>query len=86
MAEVKKTGELDLNELVPITLFKDDGKYSAPLYVGINGKNWYIPRGKEFMIPRYVYNYIKECERAEFEAAMERDRLSSKFEEESKRI
>lgn len=74
-----------LMEQVPIKLFKDDDKYSAPLYVDINGKNWYIPRGVEFMIPRYVYNYIKECERAEFEAAMKRDRLSRKFEEESKR-
>ena len=85
MAEITNDSE-NLLELVPITLFYGEGKYSEPLYVGINGKNWLIPRGKEVMIPRYVRNHIYASQKSEVAAKIERDRLSRQFEQDSKRF
>ena len=84
MAEIKKDS-VDLDELVPITLFEDDDKYSEPLDVGVNGKRWRIQRGVEVMIPRYVYIRIQDMQRAEADAARSRVKLSRQFEQDSKR-
>jgi pullulanase/glycogen debranching enzyme len=60
---VKETKELDPNELVPYTPFYDGHTYKDDVIVGINGKRWQLERGKQHMIPRYVYNAIMEDER-----------------------
>ena len=45
---------------VKITLFYDGSdKYSAPLFVGLNGKTWLIKRGEEVEVPVEVYEVIK---------------------------
>lgn len=85
MAEIKKDS-VDLNELVPVKLFRDDDRYSEPLYVGLNGKNWRIERGVEVMVPRYVKIRIDEIEEAEAKAAIGRAKLSRQFEQDSKRF
>ena len=46
-------------EVVTVKLFKDDYRYKEPLYVGINGKNWMIPRGKPVDLPKYVAEFIE---------------------------
>ena len=45
----------DQKRLVKIKLFRDNNMYKAPLYVGVNGKTWMIPRGVECEVPLNVY-------------------------------
>lgn len=46
-------------ETVTVRLFKDNGKYKDPVFVGINGKNYLIERGKEVEVPRCVSEVLK---------------------------
>ena len=39
-------------------LFRDDDRYKAPLFVGVNGRSYLIKRGKEVEIPKSVYEVI----------------------------
>ena len=48
-----------LMEKVPFYAFKDSGKYRDDIVVGYNGKIYRIKRGENVMIPRAVYNIIK---------------------------
>ena len=50
MASKKKNN----NNLVPVMLFKDNGKYKDDVTVGLNGKIWRIKRGVTVMVPREV--------------------------------
>ena len=52
MAATKK------EETVKFTLFRDDDRYKAPLFVGVNGRSYLIKRGKEVEIPKSVYEVI----------------------------
>lgn len=52
-----------LEELVPITLFKDEDKYKDDVIVGVNGKIWQIQRGKEVMVPRYIKQILDNSRR-----------------------
>lgn len=45
-----------------IRLFKDEYRYKQPLYVAINGKNWYIRRGAGVDLPKYVADFISQLE------------------------
>ena len=56
--EKQAAEEAHLKELVPFYAFKDTDKYRDDIIVGVNGKLFQIQRGKEVMIPRYVYNVI----------------------------
>lgn len=44
-----------MNERIPFKAIYDGEKYKDDIVVTINGKNWQIQRGKEVMIPRFVY-------------------------------
>ena len=50
--------EKDL-ELVPVQLFRDNGKYSGPLVLDIRVA---VQRGKKMMLPRFVERAIRESE------------------------
>ena len=58
-----------LNEYVDVRLFKDNGKYKEPLYVGINGENCVIPRGEYVRIKRKFALLIEQSEIQEMRAA-----------------
>lgn len=45
-------------ETVKFALFRDDDRYKAPLFVGVNGRSYLIKRGKEVEIPKSVYEVI----------------------------
>ena len=63
----KKTAntENDLYELVPYKPPRAERSDADPnFYVSVNGKAYIMPRGKESMIPRYVYNEIMRAEEA----------------------
>ena len=47
-------------EFVKVRLFKDDYRYKEPLFVGINGRTWMIPRGKEVELPKYVADFVEQ--------------------------
>lgn len=49
---------------VRVKLFKDNDKYKAPVFVGINGKTWYIPRGVEVEVPVEVQYVLENSEDA----------------------
>ena len=46
----KNTGDY-WDEKVPYRLFRDSGKYSEPVFVGVNGKTFLVPRGKTVTPP-----------------------------------
>lgn len=62
MAETTEK-KVDLDELVPFEAFKDNDKYKDDITVIVNGKPWRIKRGEEVMVPRYVYNVLKQSEK-----------------------
>ena len=39
-------------------MFRDDDRYKAPLFVGVNGRSYLIERGKEVELPKSVYEVI----------------------------
>ena len=49
-------------ERVTIKLFKDNGKYSAPLFVGLNDYSALIQRGVPVSVPLAVAKMIEESE------------------------
>lgn len=67
-ADAPKKSEADiearkwLEEEVPLYLFKDTGKYKGDVVVPFNGKNWVIQRGVEVMVPRYIYNVVRQSQ------------------------
>lgn len=74
MAEEKKTAKKETpeealarimkedEELVPIKLFKDSGKYKDDVSVTINGKTWLIQRGVVVDVPRNVAKVLEESD------------------------
>ena len=45
---------------VTIRLFKDDYRYKEPLFVGINGRTFMIPRGRDVEVDDYVAAFIAQ--------------------------
>ena len=65
----RDTQDAYLDEYVDIRLFKDNGKYKDPLYVGINGQNCVIPRGEFVRVKRKFALLIEQSELQETRAA-----------------
>lgn len=51
--EVKETPAAE-PEKVKIKLFKDNGRYSGDVFVGVNGRNYLLKRGIELEVPPEV--------------------------------
>lgn len=45
---------------VTIELFKDDYRYKEPLFVGINGRFMWIPRGVPVEVDDYIADFIEQ--------------------------
>lgn len=58
------------NELVPVRLFKDNGKYKDDQYVGWNGENIVIQRGVKVMIPRKFAEVLEDSDRQDYETSV----------------
>ena len=52
MAEAKAEAKDD--GMVTIHLFKDDDRYAAPVFVGVNGDSYLIQRGMDVKVPKAV--------------------------------
>ena len=46
-------------KMVKIHLFKDNGRYKDPVFVGINGKSWLIQRGVDVEVPESVAEVLE---------------------------
>ena len=73
-----------LQEKVQVELFRDDGKYTDDVFVGVNGKTFQIKRGVPVMVPRYVAEVLKNSQQQRKQAAMNTDKLQADFERSSK--
>ena len=49
----------DEKNMVKIKLFKDNNKYSNDVFVGVNGENYLIQRGKTVEVPDYVAEVLE---------------------------
>lgn len=56
-------------DTVKIRLFKDDGKYAAPVFVGINGQTYMIQRGIDVEVPKAVAEVLERSAKQDAEAA-----------------
>jgi hypothetical protein len=56
-------------EKVTFRLFKDNDKYKAPVFVGVNGIGYLVERGKDVTMPKSVYEVLINSEEQLAEAA-----------------
>lgn len=49
-------------KMVKIRLFKDNGKYSGDVFVGLNGKGFKIKRGVEVEVPEGVAEILEHSQ------------------------
>lgn len=45
-------------DMVKFRLFRDNDRYKAPLFVGVNGKAYLVERGVDVEMPRSVHEVI----------------------------
>lgn len=46
--------------MVPVYLFKDNGKYKDDVFVAVNGKSYQIKRGEKVMVPDFVAEVLEQ--------------------------
>ena len=73
MATAKKEEEFDydayMNEKITIRLPIIPGmEKQEAQFVGVNGRDWVIPRGKDFQVPRYVAEVLQNSENEKLRA------------------
>ena len=68
-------------ELVPIQLYKDNGKYNSDLFVRLNGRQYKIQRGKRVMVPKPIKEIIDQSEESDRRCAEMIDRLVADYQE-----
>lgn len=50
-----------------VVIFHNKDEQDLPfLYVGVNGKSWYIPKEKEVLIPKYILGVINDAVEVKF--------------------
>ena len=55
--------------MVTIHLFKDDDRYAAPVFVGVNGDSYLIQRGIDVKVPKAVAEVLEHSIKQDAEAA-----------------
>ena len=60
MAEAKAEAKDD--GMVTIHLFKDDDRYAAPVFVGVNGDSYLIQRGIDVKVPKAVAEVLEHSQ------------------------
>jgi len=73
-------------EKVKVKLFKDNGKYSDPIFVAVNGERYIVPRGVEVEIPEYIAEVLERSMAEDQQTALMLERLENKFNEKTKEI
>ena len=67
------------NELVPVKLFRDNGKYKDDVFVAVNGENCQIQRGEEVMIKRKFKNLLDLSDLQDYETSKLIDKKSREY-------
>lgn len=57
------------DDMVTIHLFKDDDRYAAPVFVGVNGDSYLIQRGIDVKVPKAVAEVLEHSIKQDAEAA-----------------
>lgn len=71
-------------ELVEVTLFRDNGKYSDDVYVSVNGENCIIKRGEPVMIKRKFKEVLDNSAKQDRTAADMQKELSDEYAKKTK--
>lgn len=66
-------------ERVKIKLFKDSGKYSADVFVGVNGVGYQIKRGVTVEVPKTVADILEQSMEQDEATAMMIDKAESEY-------
>ena len=71
MAEAKAEEKAEAKDdgMVTIHLFKDDDRYAAPVFVGVNGDSYLIQRGMDVKVPTAVAEVLEHSIKQDAEAA-----------------
>ena len=71
MAEAKAEAKAEEKDdgMVTIHLFKDDDRYAAPVFVGVNGDSYLIQRGIDVKVPKAVAEVLEHSIKQDAEAA-----------------
>ena len=78
-AEKAAANKAYMEELVPVKLFKDNGKYKDDVFVAVNGENCVIKRGERVMVKRKFAEVLDASDRQDYETAMLIEAKSSEF-------
>lgn len=70
-----------MKKTVRIKLFKDNGRYNAPVFVGLNEYTALIPRGIEVSVPYAVARMLEESQAQDAATALMMTRMAGEFEE-----
>jgi len=70
-----------MKNTVRIKLFKDNGRYSAPVFVGLNDYTALIPRGVEVSVPYPVARMLEESQAQDAATALMITRMAGEYEE-----
>lgn len=79
-ADERAAHEAYMNELVPIKLFKDNGKYKDDVFVSCNGETIAIKRGELVYIKRKHAEILDNSEHQDYETAMLIEKKTAEFE------
>lgn len=80
--EQKKAIEKDKaywNELVPVKLFKDNGKYKDDVFVAVNGETCAIKRGERVMIKRKFAEVLDLSDMQDYETSQLMEQKEREF-------
>ena len=55
-------------EMVEVFIERDPSDENPNLVIGINGKNWVMPRGETSRVPKYVADEYKRAREAQYKA------------------
>lgn len=55
-------------EMVDVFVERDPSDENPNLVIGINGKNWVMPRGETSRVPKYVADEYKRAREAQYKA------------------
>lgn len=67
------------NELVPVKLFKDNGKYKDDVFVAVNGETCAIKRGEKVMIKRKFAEVLDLSDMQDYETSQLMERKEREF-------
>lgn len=78
-AEEKAAHEAEMDELVEVKLFKDNGKYKDDQFVAVNGENIVIKRGERVKIKRRFAEVLDNSDRQDYETSKLIESKSEEF-------